>query len=558
MKSEWVLTLLLFKTAVMLVTFFVHQLYHQPRGVTRIDQKSGEMRNFTRSSSGLPHDFVFSLLLQNRIEVAQRRNTFADTASVLRFGTFNGLARYIGEALPPKTMILNSYRNTIGIGNPTFDVTARDNITSPEAIAYRYRVLQIGSDGQGDVKNVVREWTPFTLGPVIEISPPLQESGSYEIEVQARDSDGNSDPDPASTSFTIDVRSPRISIRAPAEFEHIPAQASYQVIGNFDDNDLLQYEIHYRRAGAQSWSDAGITYPATIVDDILAVWETPDAGCDLALYDFRVRARDSLGHADSTMLKIYLDPLFKEQTMASEVGGALGSICGTKGVELYIPPKALAENVTFEIATLDSQNLCETPRNVLFAVSITAVEKSGENPLLLEKDGTITLKHPDITGGDNGEGVMTIFYKPPGCEQPWTPVGGTIDAQRHTITQRFTATGAYLLGRDSRAEVEIADANKPVVCRPRIFSVTGGPINRTEILFTVPGPDPEAVTVWVYNTSGRLVRKLKTEETVPPGEHAVTWDGHDDRGRACAGGFYLVVVLAGGEKQTATVAIVNQ
>jgi exopolysaccharide biosynthesis polyprenyl glycosylphosphotransferase len=60
LKSEWVLTLLAFKTVVMLVTFFLHQLYHQPRGVTRIDLV---IKLFTAVSIGVIFTYALVSLL---------------------------------------------------------------------------------------------------------------------------------------------------------------------------------------------------------------------------------------------------------------------------------------------------------------------------------------------------------------------------------------------------------------------------------------------------------------------------------------------------------------
>jgi hypothetical protein len=58
-------------------------------------------------------------------------------------------------------------------------------------------------------------------------------------------------------------------------------------------------------------------------------------------------------------------------------------------------------------------------------------------------------------------------------------------------------------------------------------------------------PATERVTLRVYTVSGRLVRTL-VDETLSAGDHALTWDGRDRRGRACASGVYLVRLEAGG------------
>ncbi|MHB9027667.1 MAG: DUF5696 domain-containing protein [Candidatus Latescibacterota bacterium] len=64
----------------------------------------------------------------------------------------------------------------------------------------------------------------------------------------------------------------------------------------------------------------------------------------------------------------------------------------------------------------------------------------------------------------------------------------------------------------------------------------------TTIRFTLPSSGP--VNLEVYSVSGQKVRKL-VDKHLPAGEHAVSWDGHDDRGRPVASGIYLSILRAG-------------
>jgi agmatine/peptidylarginine deiminase len=56
---------------------------------------------------------------------------------------------------------------------------------------------------------------------------------------------------------------------------------------------------------------------------------------------------------------------------------------------------------------------------------------------------------------------------------------------------------------------------------------------------------PERVELFVYDTAGRLVRRL-VDETRPAGSHAVVWDGTDDAGREVASGVYFYRLRAAG------------
>lgn len=59
----------------------------------------------------------------------------------------------------------------------------------------------------------------------------------------------------------------------------------------------------------------------------------------------------------------------------------------------------------------------------------------------------------------------------------------------------------------------------------------------TEVSFALARD--EAVTVSVYDTSGRRVRTLR-DGVLGAGEHSVSWSGHDDSGRRVSGGVYFV------------------
>lgn len=69
----------------------------------------------------------------------------------------------------------------------------------------------------------------------------------------------------------------------------------------------------------------------------------------------------------------------------------------------------------------------------------------------------------------------------------------------------------------------------------------------TRIEFLLPARD--RVTVTIYDTAGRRVRGL-LDETREAGRHALTWDGHDDGGRALRSGVYFYEVEAAGQRLT--------
>ncbi len=57
-------------------------------------------------------------------------------------------------------------------------------------------------------------------------------------------------------------------------------------------------------------------------------------------------------------------------------------------------------------------------------------------------------------------------------------------------------------------------------------------------------PQPQAVTLEIYNAIGQRTRRLLSQ-IVPAGQHRVLWNGKDERGRNAAPGVYLCVLRAG-------------
>jgi hypothetical protein len=66
---------------------------------------------------------------------------------------------------------------------------------------------------------------------------------------------------------------------------------------------------------------------------------------------------------------------------------------------------------------------------------------------------------------------------------------------------------------------------------------------RTTIVFEIPAP--EAVSLRVFDLSGRLVKGLVTAEVRSAGRHEVVWNGRDDAGRRVASGTYVYRLDAG-------------
>jgi hypothetical protein len=70
----------------------------------------------------------------------------------------------------------------------------------------------------------------------------------------------------------------------------------------------------------------------------------------------------------------------------------------------------------------------------------------------------------------------------------------------------------------------------------------------TSIAYTLA--EPGNVDLRIYDTAGRLIRTLEASVSRSSGRHVVTWNGHDDAGRAVTSGVYFAMIRAGKFRQT--------
>ncbi len=78
----------------------------------------------------------------------------------------------------------------------------------------------------------------------------------------------------------------------------------------------------------------------------------------------------------------------------------------------------------------------------------------------------------------------------------------------------------------------------------RLLPNVPNPFNpRTEIIFRTGLRG--RVELDIYDTRGRRVACLVDAEELDAGEHSITWNGTDDRGRRVASGVYLVRLITG-------------
>lgn len=121
------------------------------------------------------------------------------------------------------------------------------------------------------------------------------------------------------------------------------------------------------------------------------------------------------------------------------------------------------------------------------------------------------------------------------------------------------ATGSYqLIGNVQSGHINSSLSNVPdPIPGPRLMlSNHPNPFNpMTTISFDLA--KAAAVSLRVFDVSGRLVRVLVDGETVAEGRQEAVWNGRDDSGRRVASGTYFYRLEAGGYSETKRMALIK-
>jgi hypothetical protein len=117
----------------------------------------------------------------------------------------------------------------------------------------------------------------------------------------------------------------------------------------------------------------------------------------------------------------------------------------------------------------------------------------------------------------------------------WDCINATVEMFREQVAAGLTAC--------------VSAAEDVPAARPVLAQNVPNPFNPvTRIAFDLPGT--RVVSLRVYDVAGRLVRTLRSEETLPAGRHEAVWDGRDDGGRRSASGTYFYRLVTGRHSST--------
>jgi len=101
--------------------------------------------------------------------------------------------------------------------------------------------------------------------------------------------------------------------------------------------------------------------------------------------------------------------------------------------------------------------------------------------------------------------------------------------------------------------LQVASTPPPVAAAA--LSATPNPFNpQTSLSFTLPATGPAKLAI--HDLRGRRLRVL-LDETLDAGDHAVTWDGRDDSGRALPTGSYVARLQTGGKAVTTGLSLLR-
>ncbi len=472
-----------------------------------------------------------------------------------------GATRYGSDRIPPNTFILDGPEGIVGTPQAFFQYSGGDRFSPGTDVQYAYAIKSNRDrPTEGDWSNL----SHFTS----HLTDPFP-SGTYTFYVRSADKAGNIDPTPAKMTFTVDLTPPMVMINSPSNDEIIHGQVN--ILGSaFDNSDIPDFESYALEYGSGSDENKILEW-RTIreamepVRSLLGVWDTEGL---FGTYVLRLRAVDGFDHRSKDVITVHV--VAAAEVVDPRRGGHITDAVST--VDLYIPPNGISKStqVTITPVAIESMTNLSAPNVQLIGMAYDI----GPQGLELLKPSTFTMSLSPIESiGDQdniGElpdlGKLAIFTQL-SEDSLWERVGGTVlpdrinrgsigDQGARKIAVALTHFGRFALMEDlsdKQGSLSISDVN----CQPRVFSPKGGGYDtKTTVSFHLGRRS--AVTVKVYDVSGRFKRKLVEDREMNRGSNAVEWDGKDHEGDVVVSGLYVVAVEADGKVETKTVGVLNK
>jgi len=246
--------------------------------------------------------------------------------------------------------------------------------------------------------------------------------------------------------------------------------------------------------------------------------------------------RDTLGNplAQTTIIQFHTNSLVQPSM-------GLTIFAADSSYSLYIPPFAINQETEISFSELS-----DAPTDARLSWLVVPFEI---NPSLqLENTGVLTFFPEKI---NNIQDQSSLFHYD-SATSAWQQVGGKMNSSRFSVP--LQETGIYGLANTTSADFDVTDGETLVV-NPRVFNAAmAGQIPLT-ISFNLE--EDAAVTIKLYEVSGRLARRVIDQVSYPRGNHSVSWDGRTSEGDRAKDGLYIVTVQIGNQLKKETLVIVN-
>jgi hypothetical protein len=326
------------------------------------------------------------------------------------------------------------------------------------------------------------------------------------------------------------------------------------VVAIVDEPRFASWALDVRPAGQEDpalnpWHDLGTSTTAPVSGATLLDWDTkpyPDG-----IYEMRFSVADTLGLTGYAIVNVTVDNLSPGDQVTSPArvdntnGGRVFTLHAE--VELYFPPHALDEDRIVTIDTL-AATPAALPPGASGLVSAWHVTPAG---FQTKKPVTVTFDERFFPQGGAGTDLAAFALHSDGSYQY---LGGSTDAVHGTLVTTTSLLGDIVVARG--LFTGLAGTGRALDVQPRAFSPLGSTFDtRAAISFNLE--TPEGTRVFVYDRSGRLVRRV-FDGALAAGRNVVYWDGRDGHGDPAPSGLYLVAVEVAGKSEVRSVAVVNR
>jgi hypothetical protein len=279
------------------------------------------------------------------------------------------------------------------------------------------------------------------------------------------------------------------------------------------------------------------------------LWDTkPSPDGD---YEVRFSITDSLGLTGYAIVNVTVDNLSPGNAVTSPAridntnGGRVFTL--NSEVELYFPPHALDEDriVTIDTVATPPATLPPGASGLVSAWHVTPTGFQTKKPV------TVTFDERFFPAGGAGSDLAVFGVAGDGS---YSYLGGSTDAKNGTLVTTTSRLSDIVVARGLFAG--LAGTGRGLEVEPRAFSPSGATFDtRAAISFNLQSP--EGARVFVYDRSGRLVRRV-FDGPLAAGRNVVYWDGKDGHGDPAPSGLYLVAVEVAGKADVRSVAVVNR